>query len=236
MTCSLLEEVSFSDFASSHLQYRSYHSNVWHFNHNQSLDFENWIVLSDESWQKKAKVFGSEISTAVWEVRVRITVTEASQGWPRISPWNLATWHEMDPTIFLVWVSTPTLVRMNAIKRKTETSQGRNIEKHCQVLVKLLWETVQGADCLCLCSAGAPARLFPSFNISQIRSIASCNRLVVLCSSDDILWEENWQAVFLSFSGRITFFDSSSVKFVNVNWDHPQQNVVINNCLHGLSH
>ena len=75
-----------------------------------------------------------------------------------------------------------------------------------------------------------------SFNISQIRSIASCNRLVVLCSSDDILWEENWQAVFLSFSGRITFFDSSSVKFVNVNWDHPQQNVVINNCLHGLSH
>ena len=75
------------------------------------------------------------------------------------SPWNLATWHEMDPTIFLVWVSTPTLVRMNAIKRKTETSQGRNIEKHCQVLVKLLWETVQGADCLCLCSAGARLQL-----------------------------------------------------------------------------
>ena len=124
-----------------------------------------WWKLAEAARKQN---FGSEISTAVWEVRVRITVTEASQGWPRISPWNLATWHEMDPTIFLVWVSTPTLVRMNAIKRKTETSQGRNIEKHCQVLVKLLWETVQGADCLCLCSAGAPARLFPSFNISQI--------------------------------------------------------------------
>ena len=28
--------------------------------------------------------------------------------------------------------------RMKAIKRKTEASQGRHIEKHCQVVVKLL--------------------------------------------------------------------------------------------------